>query len=205
MKMTTLRWGTLPKEAQGGLILLHGRGATADDMVGLAQALPAKNLALVAPQAAGFSWYPQRFFAPLTENEPWLSEALEKVDQEVAALRDAGIPSERIGLMGFSQGGCLALEWAHRRSCSLGFVAGLSSALIGPPGVARGTSDLRGVPVLLACAEEDPHIPVAQVLESTEVLKSAQAKLTSWVFPGGDHAVFAEEIAWVSEQIRGWR
>lgn len=201
----TLRRGKPLAEAAGALILIHGRGADAHDIAGLADYLPAQNLAVLAPQATQFTWYPQRFFVPLEENEPWLSSGLALVDQLVNEARAAGIPDERIGLAGFSQGGCLALEYAHRNPRRYGLVAGMSSALIGPQGITRKTSDLLQTPLLLACADHDPHIPLPFVEESAGILSSSNAALTKQIFRGYDHTVFPEEIAWLSERISGWK
>lgn len=200
----TLRRGKSLADATGALILVHGRGATADDIIGLAGYLPAENLAVLAPQATQHTWYPQRFFLPLAENEPWLSSGLETIGRLVAEARAAGIPDEHIGLAGFSQGGCLALEYAHRHPRRFGFAAGLSSALIGPAKVSRAPSDLLGTPVLIACAERDPHIPLPFVEESAGILAASNAKLTKQIFRGGDHTVFPEEIDWLAERISGW-
>lgn len=200
----TLRRGKPLAEAAGALILLHGRGADAHDIASLADYLPAQNLAVLAPQATQFTWYPQRFFVPLEENEPWLSSGLEVVDQLVNEARKAGIPDERIGLAGFSQGGCLALEYAHRNPQRFGFVAGLSSALVGPQGISRQPADLLETPVLLGCADHDPHIPLPFVEESAGILTRSNAALTKQIFRGYDHTIFPEEIAWLTERISGW-
>jgi phospholipase/carboxylesterase len=200
----TLRRGKPLADAAGALILLHGRGADAEDIAGLADYLPAENLAVFAPQATQSTWYPQRFFVPLEENEPWLSSGLAAVDQLVNEARKAGIPDERIGLAGFSQGGCLALEYAHRNPRRYGFVAGLSSALIGPQGISRKLADLLETPVLVACADHDPHIPLPFVEESAGILSRSNAALTKQIFPGYDHTVFPEELAWLTERISGW-
>ena len=201
----TLRRGKPLAEATGALILIHGRGADANDIVGLADYLPAQTLAVLAPQATQFTWYPQRFFVPLEENEPWLFSGLTLIDQLVNEARAAGIPDERIGLAGFSQGGCLALEYAHRNPRRYGLVAGLSSALIGPQGISRTPADLLQTPVLLACADHDPHIPLPFVEESSGILSRSNAALTKQIFRGYDHTVFPEEIAWLSERISGWK
>jgi phospholipase/carboxylesterase len=201
----TLRRGKPLAEAAGALILIHGRGADAEDIAGLADYLPAENLAVLAPQATQFTWYPQRFFVPLEENEPWLSSALQVVDQLVNQAREAGIPDERIGIAGFSQGGCLALEYAHRNPQRYGLIAGMSSALIGPQGISRKPADLLETPVLLACADHDPHIPLPFVEESAGILSRSNAALTKQIFRGYDHTVFPEEIAWLGERISGWK
>ena len=200
----TLRLGKQPAEAKAALILLHGRGAGADDIAGLAEYLPARDLAILAPAATQNTWYPQRFFVPLAENEPWLSSALDLVESHVAELHSAGIPYEKIGIAGFSQGGCLALEYASRHPRRYGLVAGLSSALIGPPGLSRQPADLSGVPVLVACATQDAHIPLPLVEESIGTLRGFGAEVTRQIFPGYDHTVFPEELEWLSARMAAW-
>jgi phospholipase/carboxylesterase len=201
----TLRRGKPLADAAGALILLHGRGADAGDIAGLAGHLPAEDLAVLAPQATQFTLYPQRFFVPLEENEPWLSSGLAVVDRLVNEARAAGIPDERIGIAGFSQGGCLALEYAHRNPRRYGLVAGLSGALIGPAGISRKPADLLQTPVLLACADHDPHIPLPLVEESAGILSRSNAALAKQIFRGYDHTVFPEEIEWLRERISGWK
>ncbi len=200
----TLRRGKPLEKAVGALILIHGRGAPAEDIAGLANYLPAENLAVLAPSAQQDTWYPNRFFVPLEENEPWLSSGLALIDSLVKEARAAGIPDERIGIAGFSQGGCLALEYAFRHPRRYGFVAGMSSALIGPAGIPRKQTDLLGTPVLLACADHDPHIPLPFVEESAEILSRSNATFTKQIFRGYDHTVFPEEIEWLAARIAGW-
>ena len=200
----TLKRGKPLAEAKGTLILIHGRGAGAADIAGLADYLPAGDLAVMAPAASQNTWYPQRFFVPLAENEPWLTSGLGVIDRLVEEVLEAGIPAERIGIAGFSQGGCLALEYAARHPRRYGFAAGLSSALIGPQGISRAPADLSGTPVLIGCAEQDAHIPLPFVEESAAILRSFGADVTKQVFRGYDHTVFPEEIEWLAGQIGKW-
>lgn len=201
----TLRRGKPLEKASGVLILIHGRGAPAEDIAGLASYLPVDNLAVLAPSARQNTWYPNRFFVPLEENEPWLSSGLALIGSLVEEARAAGIPHERIGIAGFSQGGCLALEYAVRHPRRFGFVAGMSSALIGPAGIDRKKADLLETPVLLACADHDPHIPLPYVEESAGILSRSNAALTKQIFRGYDHTVFPEEIEWLAARISGWQ
>jgi phospholipase/carboxylesterase len=201
----TLRRGKPLEKAGGVLILIHGRGAPAEDIAGLANYLPADNLAVLAPSARQNTWYPNRFFVPLEENEPWLSSGLALVGSLVGEALAAGIPGERIGIAGFSQGGCLALEYAVRHPRRFGFVAGMSSALIGPAGIHRTAADLLETPVLLACADHDPHIPLPYVEESAGILSRCNATFTKQIFRGYDHTVFPEEIEWLAARISGWQ
>jgi phospholipase/carboxylesterase len=195
-----LRLGAPLAKARGALILVHGRGASAEDIAGLADALPTDGLAVLAPEATGRSWYPRRFLAPLAENEPWLAGALDVIDTLVAESLAAGVPAERVGLAGFSQGACLVLEYALRRPRRYGFVAGLSGAPVGPLDTPRPAVDLRGTPVLLGCAERDAHIPLEHVEHGANVLRAGRAELTTRIFPGSAHTVFPEEIAWLRER-----
>jgi predicted esterase len=163
--------------------------------------MPGAGLAFLAPAATGGTWYPQRFFAPLERNEPWLSSALNVIDRLVAEVQAAGVAAEHIGLAGFSQGGCLVLEYASRHPRRYWFVAGLSGALIGPAGTPRPPVDLRGTPVLLGCAERDAHIPRSYVEGSAETLAQFGAVVTKQIFPGAAHMVFPEEIEWLRQQV----
>ena len=196
----TVRFGEPLAQARGAIILIHGRGATPQDIAGIADSLPGAKVAFLAPEAQGGAWYPQRFFVPLERNEPWLSSALAVIGQLAAEVQDAGIPAEQMGLIGFSQGACLALEFAARHPRRYGFVAALSGALVGPLGTVRPSGDLRGTPVLLGCAELDAHIPVEYVEQSAETLARLGAKVTKQIYRGGAHTVFPEEIEWLQPQ-----
>lgn len=197
----TLRFGRSLPEARGALILLHGRGSSAEDIAGLAQSLAAEDFACLAPSAENGTWYPQRFFVPLHANEPWLTHALNTVEQLVSELMQAGLSSERIGIIGFSQGACLALEHNFRSGRRYAFTAGLSGALIGPLDAPRGAHDLRRTPILLGCAENDAHIPREYVEASANVLQSANAEVTTQIYRGSAHTVFPQEIAWINDQL----
>lgn len=196
----TLRFGAPLAQARAVVILVHGRGSSASDIAGLARALPGEGIAFLAPEATDNTWYPQRFLAPLAHNEPWLSGALNIIDTLVAEAVAAGVPHERIGLAGFSQGACLVLEYASRHPHRYGFVAGLSGALVGPLGTARDAADLQRTPVLLGCAELDAHIPLIHVEHSAAALAALNADVTTHIFPGASHTVFPEEIAWLRAQ-----
>ncbi|MCU0793095.1 MAG: alpha/beta hydrolase [Opitutaceae bacterium] len=196
----TLRFGAPLGRARAAVILVHGRGASAESIAGLAKLWAgADGLAFLAPQANGGSWYPQRFLAPLAANEPWLTAALGRVATLVAEAEAAGVPAERIGLAGFSQGACLVLEHAWRERRRYGFVAGLSGALIGPLDTPRERvgASLGGTPVLLGCAERDAHIPLDHVEHGARVLADVGAEVTKLIFPGEAHTVFAEEAEWL--------
>ena len=195
----SLRFGKPLEQAEGVVILLHGRGSSGDDIAGLSSAFSGADLAFIAPTAKQNTWYPQRFLVPLAQNEPWLSSALNLVDLLVAEVRAAGIGLNRVALVGFSQGGCLALEYAARHPQRYFFIGGLSASLIGPLNAPRTVGKLEGTPVLLGCAESDAHIPLPYVEQSAEILSRFGATLTKQIFPGSAHAVFQEEITWLKE------
>jgi predicted esterase len=190
--------GTPLAEANAAMILVHGRGASARDILSLTQLWQADGIAYLAPQAAGATWYPHRFMEPLESNEPWLSSALALLGDLVAEIGAAGIPPERTILLGFSQGACLASEFAARNARRWGGVVGLSGGLIGPDGTPRdypGTLD--GTPVFLGCSDIDFHIPKERVVESADILKRLGGDVTMRLYPGMGHEVNQDEIAWV--------
>lgn len=183
------------ERARAAMVMLHGRGASAQDILGLADELAHPGFAYLAPQAAGGSWYPYGFMAPIEHNEPYLSSALATVAGLVQRVEEAGIGAERAMLLGFSQGACLALEFAARHPRRYGGVAGLSGGLIGPEGTswdARGS--LSGTPVLLACSDRDPHIPQDRVLESADVLRRMGGNVTARLYPNLGHTVNEDEL-----------
>jgi len=181
------------------MVMLHGRGATALDILTLVPELEQPGWTFVAPQAAGATWYPYPFTAPIERNEPWLSSALAVVDELVVRIAGAGIPPERTVLLGFSQGACLALEYAARNARRFGGVVGLSGGLIGPDGAERHDSgSFQGTPAFLGCSDRDPHIPAARVCHAARVLEGLGAAVTMVLYPNLDHTVNREEI----EQVR---
>jgi phospholipase/carboxylesterase len=196
----TLRLGAPLAQARGVVILIHGRGSSAEDIAGLADVFDSSQLAYLAPEAANNSWYPQRFLVPPAHNEPWLSSALATIDTLVTEALAAGIPSERIALVGFSQGACLSLEYASRHPRRYAFIAGLSGALIGPTDTARDCVDLQQTPVLIGCADHDTHIPLDHVEHSATALSAFNAEVTKHIFPGSAHTVFPIEVDWLKKQ-----
>lgn len=181
------------------MILIHGRGASAESILGLAGEFQRPDLAYLAPQAAGNVWYPQRFMAPLASNEPWLSSALRCVDELVAYVAEHGIPHEKIVLLGFSQGACLALEYAARNARRYGGLVGLSGGLIGPDGTPRNyAGSLSETPVFLGCSDVDFHIPKERVILSADVLRGLGGNVEMRLYPGMDHTVNEDEIGFVS-------
>lgn len=196
--------GTPLEQARAAVIMVHGRGASAGDILGLADHLNRPDLAYLAPQAAASTWYPNRFIAPLASNEPWLSAALATVGELVARLEAAGIPAERTVLLGFSQGACLALEYAARNARRYGGLVGLSGGLIGPDGTPRDyPGSLAGTPVFLGCSDVDFHIPLERVRESSRVLQGLGGDVTERIYPGMDHTVNEDELSFVRQLLAG--
>jgi predicted esterase len=183
-------------------ILLHGRGATAESILDLGRLFSPGAITWLAPQAAGQTWYPNRFIAPIDANEPWLTSALDAVADVLDQVEAAGVPRRRVLLAGFSQGACLALEFVVRTPARYGGVAGLSGGLIGPPGtVWPASGSLDGTPVFLGCSDVDDHIPKARVLESAAVLRERGAQVDDVLYRGMGHTVNEDEIARVQRLL----
>jgi phospholipase/carboxylesterase len=194
--------GTPPARAKAAMIMLHGRGASAESILALADVLGTPDVACLAPQAAGNSWYPYPFTAPIGRNEPWLSSALQVVERLLDRLGNSGFPSERVVLLGFSQGACLGLEYAARHVRRYAGVIGLSGGLIGPDGTPRDyPGSLAGTPVFLGCSDIDPHIPLARVRETTAVLRRLGAVVTERIYPGMGHLINEDEIRFVQRLL----
>lgn len=187
--------GALLSHARGALILTHGRGATAESILSLAPLLGADHLAWYAPQASGNTWYPQSFLSAIPQNEPGISSGLQALADLVSDIEAGGIPSDRIALLGFSQGACLTLEFAARHPKRYGALIGFSGGLIGPEGTPRDyAGSLDGTPVFLGCSDVDSHIPLARVHESAEVLARMGAAVDARIYPGMGHLVNEDEI-----------
>ncbi|HEX2280514.1 MAG TPA: dienelactone hydrolase family protein [Thermomicrobiales bacterium] len=188
--------GGAPLEAAGGaLIAIHGRGADAEDIIALAREIAPPDVTILAPQAAGNTWYPYRFLEPTERNEPYLSSALRVVADLIVQLGEHRIPPERVALMGFSQGACLALEAAARNARRYAGVIGFSGGLIGPPGIPFDfTGSLDGTPVFLGCSDVDPHIPKERVEESAVALDRLGAAVDVRLYRGMGHTVNRDEL-----------
>lgn len=192
--------GADPADAAGAMVLLHGRGASAEDVLGLAAELRHPGFAYLAPRAAGHTWYPYSFLAPMEQNQPHLGSALALVGRTVEGLEAAGLPRKRIVLLGFSQGACLAAEWALRNPGRYGGVVALTGGFLGPMGEERRfTGDFRATPVLLGAGDPDPHVPWARVEETADAFRGLGAAVTLRRYPGFGHAVHPEELHLVRE------
>lgn len=189
------RAGEPLETAQAVMLMLHGRGASAQDILALAEELPRDGVCFLAPQAANATWYPFPFMQPLKKNEPWLSSALNLVDALVTRVRAANIPHEKIFLLGFSQGACLALEYAARHAQKYGGIIGLSGGLIGPDDTPRDyAGSFEGTPVFLGCSDVDFHIPKERVMETRAVLARMGAEVTMRLYPNMEHTVNRDEV-----------
>lgn len=198
------RKGPAPSEARGVMLMIHGRGASSDDILALADEFDDLGLHFVAPQASGNAWYPQRFIAPIKQNEPHLSSALWVMDRILDDAVSEGVPYDRLFLLGFSQGACLSLEYAARNPRRYGGVFGLSGGLIGPEGaLPKHTGDLGQTPLFLGCSDVDFHIPKARVEESAEQFRQLNAQVTAKLYPGMAHTVVQDEIEIIRRLISG--
>ena len=190
-------------QARAAMVLIHGRGATAESILTLAEQVNQPGFIYLAPQAAENTWYPNPFMTPIESNEPWLSSALAVIVQTLAHLDGAGLPAERTMLLGFSQGACLALEYAARHAQRYGGLVGLSGGLIGPDGTARNyPGSLSGTPVFLGCSDVDFHIPKERVLHTAEVLEKLGGAVTTRLYPNMGHTVNQNELAAVQDIMR---
>lgn len=198
----------LPR-ARLAMIMLHGRGGAPEDMLRLAAHLGLPDIAIRAPEAAGNSWWPDSFLAPLANNEPGLSSALRVIGKISDQLTQEGFGPDRTVVLGFSQGACLALEYAARAGTGFACVAGLSGGLVGT-GDGTGAperalydhidktfdydGELTGTPVFLGCHEQDPHIPLARVRTSEKIFADLGATVTTQIYPGAGHGIVEDEI-----------
>jgi phospholipase/carboxylesterase len=199
--MPVLEAGEKLGKARAAMILAHGRGATAQDIMTIAAEVMHPGFAYLAPQASGNAWYPNPFTASIETNEPYLSSALEVLETLLARVEET-VPAERVILLGFSQGACLTLEFAARHARRYGGVVGLSGGLIGPDGTPRDyPGDFEGTPAFLGCSDVDPHIRKDRVVEAAEVLKRMGAKVTMRLYPGMGHTVSQDEIESVREIV----
>ena len=189
-----LRSGPSQKDARLVAILLHGRGASAEDILGLTAQFSATDIAYLAPQAADSTWYPYSFLAPFDQNAPWLDSALHMIESLLEKLQQS-VPSERVVLMGFSQGACLALEFVARHAQRYAAVAAFSGGLIGPPGTPRNyVGAFDATPIFIGCSDIDPHIPLDRVRESVAVFRRMGASVDERIYPRMAHTIVADEI-----------
>jgi predicted esterase len=190
-------------QARAAMIMLHGRGAMAESILSLANEFDVNGFAYLAPQAANNAWYPYRFLEPIERNEPWLSSALQAIDDLIAYVIAASIPAKRILLLGFSQGACLTLEYAACHAQRYGGLAGLSGGLIGPEiAPQRYAGSFDDTPIFLGCSDVDFHIPLDRVHDSAQALRQLGGDVTERIYPGMDHTVNQSEVDFVNQLLQ---
>lgn len=210
MTVRLVRSGAAAPRARTGLVLVHGRGGSAADLLPLGDALGLPDLALIGPEHPARSWWPTSFLAPHAQMEAPLADGLVAVAQAVAALEADGLPRSAIAVAGFSQGACLAVEYAARAGTGLAGAFGLSGALVGTGDAPGGPdpslyqhgpktfdydSNLSGVPVYLSVHSQDPHIPLARTRQSADVFRGLGAQVQVHVAEGAGHGLLPEDIS----------
>lgn len=194
--------GADPDRANGAMVLVHGRGASAESILQFAHEIGRDDVAYFAPQAKGNTWYPHSFMAPIQSNEPGLSSGLRAIEAAVDAARSGSLPLERVLLLGFSQGACLTSEFTARNPRRYAGVVVLSGGLIGPEDTPRDyDGSLEGTPIFLGCGDRDPHIPIDRVHETAAVFERMEAAVTERVYEGMGHGVNAEELSVIREMV----
>jgi len=188
------RAGVSLDRAKAAMVMVHGRGASAANILALVPDIDSGDFAFLAPEANGGTWYPNSFLASIPSNEPGISSGLQAIDDVISSIRAAGITDDRIMLLGFSQGACLSLEYSARHARRLGGICGLSGGLIGPDDTPRNyPGSFNGTPVFLGCSDVAFHIPAARVRLTAEVLERMGADVTTRLYPGMGHLVNDDE------------
>jgi phospholipase/carboxylesterase len=194
--------GKTLKEAKKVLIMAHGRGASAEDILGLASHLKVADYALIAPQATNHTWYPYSFMAKPEQNEPWLSSALELLKEVVDDVSKQGIDTENIYFLGFSQGACLTLEFVARNATKYGGVAAFTGGLIGDKiNRSNYSGDFNGTPIFIGTGNPDPHVPVERVKESAGILEEMDASVHVEIYENRPHTISKDEIDWANRLL----
>lgn len=183
------------KEAEKILVMLHGRGADACDILGVAPHLNVSEYAIFAPEATKNTWYPYSFMATTKQNEPWLSSALGLLKEMVDEIKEQGFIGEDIFFLGFSQGACLALEFASRYAEKYGGIVALTGGLIGDKiNVENYSGDFRKTPIFIGTGDPDPHVPLERVHQSVDILEKMNADVHLQVYTGRPHTISQDEI-----------
>jgi predicted esterase len=190
------------KSAKAAVVLAHGRGASATDILSLADELGPPGFAYLAPEAAGHTWYPHSFLAPVAQNQPWLNSALSFLGKVVARAVAAGVPLHKVAILGFSQGACLATEFVARNAARYGGLIAFTGGLIGPLGTQFNYSgDLAGTPCFFGAGDPDPHVPWVRVKESASVFSALGGVVTLRRYPGLPHTISQDEIQHAKQQL----
>lgn len=194
--------GASLEEAEAVVVLVHGRGATPESIVQMRDEFDTEEVAYIAPRAAGRTWYPNSFLAPVDRNEPGRSSGLRSIERILKRAEKANIPVERVLILGFSQGACLASEFAARNPRRYGGVVALSGGLIGEELDEEYPGDMADTPVFLGCSDSDPHIPEERVHATRDVFLSLGADVEERIYPGMGHGVNQDELDYVAEMVR---
>lgn len=189
------------EDADAAVVMVHGRGATPESIVQMRSEFTAEAVAYIAPRAAGRTWYPNSFLAPVEQNEPGRSSGLRAIERILARAEEAGLPAERVLLLGFSQGACLATEFAARNPRRYGGVVALSGGLIGEELDDEYPGGMEGTPVFLGCSDSDPHIPEDRVHATRDVFQSLNAAVEERIYPGMGHGVNEDELDYVAGMV----
>ncbi|TXK50527.1 phospholipase [Pontibacter qinzhouensis] len=196
-------YGKPLQESGKALLLVHGRGATAESILMLRQELEVEDFSLVAPQATNHSWYPYSFMAPVSQNQPALDSALDLLHTAVEHCKAEGIKSENIYLLGFSQGACLTAEYAARHAQRFGGLLLFTGGLIGSViDTEKYQGDFAGTPVLITTGDPDPHVPVSRVDETVQLLEEKGAIVTRKIYKGRPHTILQEELELANQMLR---
>jgi phospholipase/carboxylesterase len=196
--------GKRVEEAQKVLIMVHGRGASARDILSLSEYLHVDDFALLAPEATSHSWYPYSFLVPPVQNEPWLSSALDLLRQVIDDVKVQGVSSGNIYLLGFSQGACLTLEFAARNAQRFGGIVAFTGGLIGDKIYTKNyKGDFQETPVFIGSSDPDPHVPVQRVNETSSILTSMNAAVTKRIYRSMGHTISQDEIDTANQIISG--
>ena len=199
-KKQVIRQGPPLSETGKALILIHGRGATAESILSLAEHLPVADFSLFAPQATNNSWYPYSFMAPASQNQPALNSALDQIDDLVKSILEQGISSQHIYLLGFSQGACLTAEYANRHARHYGGLLIFTGGLIGQElNNSNYPGNFEGTPVLITTGDPDPHVPVSRVEETVKIMEEHGAVVNKKIYKSRPHTILPEEISLASE------
>ncbi|HSH00889.1 MAG TPA: dienelactone hydrolase family protein [Anaerolineae bacterium] len=189
-------------DATAAMIMVHQRGGRADAFLNLAQQLYHPDLAYLAPQAGGYTWYPYSFLAPIPNNEPGISSGIQALTDLVADIEANGIPADKIIIAGFSQGACLAAEFVARHGRPLGGLIAFSGGLIGPDNTPRDyDGNLSGMPIFLGCSDVDNHVPLTRVNETDETFTRMGASVTKRIYPGMAHTINDDELQLANQLI----
>jgi phospholipase/carboxylesterase len=194
--------GVSLKEAEKVLVMLHGRGANAEDIMSISDYLNLKNTHIIAPQATNNAWYPYSFLAPRQQNEPWLSSALQVLKEILSNVMTTGLKSQQVFILGFSQGACLTLEFATGNAQPFGGVVAFTGGLIGDIlNEENYTGNFQKTKVFIGNSDKDPHVPMARSEESKRIMERLGAEVTLKIYPGMLHTINEDELNWVNQNI----